>query len=57
MTFLEIPDFDEDLVDAEDEKCYEASQCSLQTICNDREKEFNDPPPSISGLSRTVKTQ
>ena len=48
-------DFEEGLVDVEDEECYEASLCSLQKMWNDREKEFNDPPPSMNGLSRTVK--
>ena len=37
-------EFEEGLVDAEDEECYEASLCSLQKIWNDREKDFNNPP-------------
>ena len=37
-------DFEEGLVDAEDEKCFDALLISLREVWNNREREFNDPP-------------
>ena len=37
-------EFEEGLVDAENEECFDASLISLQEIWNNREREFNDPP-------------
>ena len=48
------------LVDAEDEDSFEASLCSLQTVWNDREREFNDPPQFydwfVENSKETIKT-
>ena len=52
-------DFEEGLVDAEDDDCYEASLCSLQKVWNDREREVNDPPMFyewfVANCKETVK--
>ena len=48
-------DFEEGLVDAEDEDCYEASLCSLKKIWSDREREFNDPPSFYEWFVKNCK--
>lgn len=53
--FRNPAEFEEGLMDAENEECFSASLVSLQEIWNNREREFNDPQHFMIGLSVIVK--
>ena len=48
-------EFEEGLVDAKDEDCYEASLCSLQRLWNEREEKYNDPPSFFDWFVKNCK--